>query len=333
MRKVFCATLAALAVLCTAEAKEIVIDGPRIEFEKTTFDFGTLPQFSRDEHVFKFRNAGNKTLKIGRVHASCGCTAALLSDKEIEPGKTGEVQVTFKSQDFSGKVSKHVDVYSNDPVNKMVRLKFTANVLADVACSPKRLNFGRIASNEPRTLTVKVFSPSSKQFTIESAKPSADFIKTEIIPAKKGELNQHTIKISLDGVPPSGRFRESVVIKTSLGEKSKLPITVEGYRPVRTEILPPKLFFGVVGAGEQPERSIVVRANAWKGLKIEKVETPNGVSATTSEVKEGEQWTVSVRLDGPFETRLLKARIKIFLNDPQMKTVEVKLSGLIQQKK
>ena len=63
--------------------------GPRIQFDKEVWDFGKTKQGKILNHVFKFRNTGDTTLLIKNVRTSCGCAAALVSDKEIPPNKNG----------------------------------------------------------------------------------------------------------------------------------------------------------------------------------------------------------------------------------------------------
>jgi hypothetical protein len=46
-------------------------------------EFGKIAQDDKAHHVFKFTNKGNAELVIGEVRASCGCTAALASAKNV----------------------------------------------------------------------------------------------------------------------------------------------------------------------------------------------------------------------------------------------------------
>jgi hypothetical protein len=43
---------------------------PKIEFTETKFDLGEMYQNQEASHVFKFKNAGNETLKIDNVKGS-----------------------------------------------------------------------------------------------------------------------------------------------------------------------------------------------------------------------------------------------------------------------
>jgi hypothetical protein len=103
---------------------------PKIKFEKTEFDFGTITEGKSVEFVFKFSNIGNDTLVITSVRASCGCTAVLLSEKIIAPGGSGEIKVVFDSHGRPGNNRKSISIISNDTDNQQIVLRFTVNVQA-----------------------------------------------------------------------------------------------------------------------------------------------------------------------------------------------------------
>ena len=331
MRKALAVLLIAAAAWQTAHAKEIAVGGPRIQVDKPDHDFGTIPQQAVLEHVLKICNTGDETLKITKVRSSCGCTVAN-ADKEIAPGECGEVKVTFKSQNFTKTVHKNVTLQTNDPENKTVKLTITANVLADIVCTPLIVDFKRFNRGDKPESTVRISSPRGKKFSIVDAKPSKDYIQAKVIEPEEGK-DDYVVKIGIVGIPPTGAFRGSVTISTDLDKKRSLTVTVRGYVRSRTDIIPRKLFFGIVGDGQTPKRDILIRANSWDGLKVEKVEAPDMLNVTTEEITEGKEWRVSVQLNGPFESKMFRERIRIYINDPQMRKIELKVQAILRKKK
>ena len=99
--------------------------GPKIKFEENSLDFGRVKQGKILTHVFIFNNTGDAPLIIKRVRTSCGCTAALVSEKEIAPGGKGEIKVSFNTRGFEGKVNKYVYVETNDSQQPRVQLTVT----------------------------------------------------------------------------------------------------------------------------------------------------------------------------------------------------------------
>lgn len=114
--------------LFTNDAPFTKVSGPRTDFPVKEHDFGKIKQGSVVDYTFKFYNKGNKVLKILDLYTSCGCTAAVVKKKTLEPGEEGLLRVEFDSAGRSGKVVRRVTVKTNDPVNPST----TLNIYADI---------------------------------------------------------------------------------------------------------------------------------------------------------------------------------------------------------
>ncbi len=101
---------------------------PIIYFPVTDHNFGKMNEGQVSSYIFKFYNKGKATLRIRDITTSCGCTAALVKDKEIAPGKEGEVRVDFDSSGKSGKLVRRVTILSNDPKSVYTNLLIYADV-------------------------------------------------------------------------------------------------------------------------------------------------------------------------------------------------------------
>jgi hypothetical protein len=100
-----------------------------IKFDKVAHDFGSIQQNTVVRAAFSFKNTGNSLLVIDRVRTACGCTNTMLSEKELRPGEQGLLEIAFDSAGYKGKITRTVTVYTNDPDNREIKLKITANVL------------------------------------------------------------------------------------------------------------------------------------------------------------------------------------------------------------
>ena len=94
-----------------------MIDNPPVltMINEKTYDFGTIQQGGKIEHVFKFKNTGKNDLIIRKTKASCGCTAVQLGNKVIPPGQEGSVKAVFNTRGKRGKQHKSVTVTTNIP--------------------------------------------------------------------------------------------------------------------------------------------------------------------------------------------------------------------------
>jgi hypothetical protein len=113
-------------------ATEAVPAGPTtsIEFEETTFDYGTVTEGAKVEHMYKFKNTGTEPLLISNAKGSCGCTVPDWPREPIAPGESGEIKVVFDSKgkgSAEGQAqSKRVTITANtDPVNTYLTIKGT----------------------------------------------------------------------------------------------------------------------------------------------------------------------------------------------------------------
>lgn len=88
---------------------------PKIYFPETQFDFGIVKEGEVVSHTFKFINKGKVNLDIKDIKTSCGCTAALVSNKTIEPGKDGTIKIDLDTKNRQGRMSRTVTINSNDP--------------------------------------------------------------------------------------------------------------------------------------------------------------------------------------------------------------------------
>lgn len=88
------------------------VDGPKIEFEKTTHNFGTLTQGDPAIYEFRFTNVGTEDLKITYAKGSCGCTVPKWPKDPIAPGKSDVIKVKYDSNRIGG-INKNVTITSN----------------------------------------------------------------------------------------------------------------------------------------------------------------------------------------------------------------------------
>jgi hypothetical protein len=103
---------------------------PAIEIKDMNFDFGTINQGDKVEHIFAFKNTGKNNLIITNAQASCGCTVPEWTKDEIKPGESGQIKIIFNSAGKSGAVIKTVTLMTNTEVGSEV-ITFKANILTN----------------------------------------------------------------------------------------------------------------------------------------------------------------------------------------------------------
>jgi mannose-6-phosphate isomerase class I len=110
--------------------KEQLENAPVFDVPNTTFELGKIKGSTQNEVEFKFTNKGKSELVIRHIRATCGCTAIQQGNQGvgIKPGESSVIKATFSSGGYSGKNTKAIYVYTNDPKKSEVVLMISADV-------------------------------------------------------------------------------------------------------------------------------------------------------------------------------------------------------------
>ncbi|MCB0478423.1 MAG: DUF1573 domain-containing protein [Crocinitomicaceae bacterium] len=120
--------LSVLLLSCSMEEEfpqDWLDDPTEVEWEETKFDFGEIKEGEKISHTFRFKNVGDKPLKIFECKSNCGCTTAEDCSKKppVAPGEWGEVTVQYSSSLRPGPVVKSLTVNMNTrPVPNVLKL-------------------------------------------------------------------------------------------------------------------------------------------------------------------------------------------------------------------
>lgn len=108
---------------------------PKMEFEESEYDFGTVEEGEVVEHTFVFKNTGDAPLIVSNAAASCGCTVPTWTKESIAPGDEGEMLVKFNTSGKPNQQMKAVRITANTQSGKeTIRIKAFVN--------PKNANAG-----------------------------------------------------------------------------------------------------------------------------------------------------------------------------------------------
>lgn len=97
-----------------------------LEPEKTEYDLGTVLNGTTKEQTITIRNVGTNVFKLKGFTTSCDCTEATCEWKELQPGESGIITVSYKAEQ-PGDFLRTVDIYGNIP-NKSLTLSFIGTV-------------------------------------------------------------------------------------------------------------------------------------------------------------------------------------------------------------
>ena len=104
-------------------------NAPVFQIASTTVDVGKMKSSEHKDVEFRFQNTGKSDLVIRHIRSTCGCTAIQQgSNSVVKPGEWSSIKATFSSAGISGRVTKTVFVYTNDPRNSEITLMLSAEV-------------------------------------------------------------------------------------------------------------------------------------------------------------------------------------------------------------
>jgi hypothetical protein len=233
----------AVAVVLLSAAGLAQSGKPRAVFKALSHDFGQVKQGDVVSHEFVFKNEGGAPLVVEKVETTCGCTAALVSEKRIAPGKEGRIKATFDTRGYSGRLSRYLYVVSNDAENARRELSVSADIQvppsARIDIDRYNLDMGLVLEGEAPAAKIVVKSAGERELKVEVAHESVKFFsggKPLVSPffLPVGESREVELRFPAQARP--GLQRDYVLIKSNDPVRSTLSIYVSRYVVSRKEL-------------------------------------------------------------------------------------------------
>lgn len=101
---------------------------PKLVLDTYEYDFGNVKSGSIVNAKIGFVNSGRGVLEIIDVKTSCGCTAALLSSKKLQPNESGTLRIELDTEDYQGLLTRVITLYSNDPQQPNQTITLSVNI-------------------------------------------------------------------------------------------------------------------------------------------------------------------------------------------------------------
>jgi hypothetical protein len=236
------AVIAVAAVLLAAAAWAQPAK-PRAVFKETTHDFGQVKQGDVVTHEFVFKNAGGAPLLVEKVETTCGCTAALVSEKKIAPGKEGKIKTTFDTRGYSGRLSRYIYLISNDGENTRRELSLVADIQvppsARIDVDRYNLDMGLVLEGESPSALVVIKSGGERELKVEMAHEDVRFFsggKPLVSPFFLPTGESREVEIRFPPQAKTGVMRDYVLVKSNDPVRSTLSIYVSRYVVSRKEL-------------------------------------------------------------------------------------------------
>lgn len=329
----------------------------KIEFEKTSHDFGTISETGGPAvYDFVFKNTGDAPLILNSVRASCGCTTPSWSRQPIAPGEKGSVKVSFDPRHRPGRFNKSITVNSNAS-NAVSSLSIHGNVtskpadpyaayhytVGNLKITANNLNLGSINNTDVAERAIDIINAGTEPVSIKAtADPS--FMTVTVTPEtlNKGEKGKITVKYDADAKKDWGFVSDKIGVTVSPDAKGEITVVAnikEDFSKVNPEEAPVAAFsetsadLGVLTKNTSHKHEFYIQNNGKSDLIIHKIKTSdNTVTANPARtvIKPGKKTKVNVVLKTDEQPGKKVKIITFTLNDPKNTIVSYKVNGEIQ---
>jgi hypothetical protein len=204
----------------------IAFSQPKLSLGKPEVDLGNMYGGEKKKGKIILKNIGNDTLRIFSVQPQCGCTTVKQPKGFLLPGQSDDVELEFNSAGYRGKVEKHVNINTNDPISQFITVKLLVDVkeILQPISGTNMLWMNNITIGKPITKIVAVKNVSGSPIAIQgdSVSSASISIKMEkktlqpddtlniqvtVLPNKPGYSNEHFYIITDHKIQPFVEIR------------------------------------------------------------------------------------------------------------------------------
>lgn len=329
-------------------------DARKINFDKTTHDFGEVEHAAPTQTAFTFTNTSEAPVKLKNVRASCGCTTPNWPREVINPGETGEIKVKYNSTRV-GRFTKSVTV-TYDSVERPIVLYIKGNVnpakpkdvdiykekAGNLSFDRIDVNLGAFNSDQEQAVEFLVKNTGAKPITFSGKFEGQDMIKNvkpsiyKLDPGAKGTVK---VMIKENYFDKTETFTTEVLVDTDdeAEPKKKLRISARVNRVYSADELAemPNVEFkntvytgGEVIEGEKLNATFLFTNTGGSDLVIESVKASCGCTATEPKdkvVKPGQTSEILAKFDSRGRPGKQVKSVTVRTNDPDSGTVMLRL--------
>lgn len=280
------------------------------------YKFGSVTPDAVIQHSFVLTNRGDRVVKITGVHATCGCTEAVVTTNEVAPGRTTDlvVKLTFKGR--RGHLLKSVYVDTDDPANMALRLEVEGVVTVPIDAQPEGIHFGTVGVEGKVEREVLLTATGTNEFHIVSVTASSPQLLATCEVLEAGR--RYRVRISSDGPRSPGSSMASVRVVTDSPRMETVDIPVAFFVAGDIVASPAVLLAIPTLSNEVRSARFTLWSPSSKSFKVTKVECPVDAMAATVNASVAGRVQVEVKTRGSLEEADGKS-VRILTDLPSLK--------------
>jgi hypothetical protein len=333
----FCIALA----LISAAATTTLVQAQTISITPARIDFGVVKPHEVKNQDIVIKNTGTSILKINEVEPSCGCTVAELAKKELAPGESTTLAISFNSKEFRGPQTKHVNIFSNDPVNGAYDLLIQANIKVPLYWDSDTRNIGFEATKAGKT-NAKVWHFWTEDIPALQMKvvSKPEWIDIAIVNGVEGSKQKSLVTFTLRADTKPGSQRGSITLGSNVPNEPAFTAEVAAFVTQDLLLGSERVSFNYVQPG-QPLNSYVRVIPAEKGTRFKltraEIDIP-GLKARVENTIANEEGQALIEgnalaKDNPILIKnngRIKGTLKIYSDLPSTPVMEVEVTYMVR---
>jgi len=204
----------------------------------TEWDFGVKWHGEPCSTEITIGNTGDAPLKIINVRSSCGCTVARPKKRELLPGESDMMTLSYNTKKNAPKVTQTVTLETNDPQQPRVAIRIKGEVKQVFEAKPaNRISFPRIERDETVTEIIELRNNMKEEIFLKlqpfSEPPPFEIKLEEIEPGM-------VYKLAATTKPPLklGANVAQIVLETGLEKFPTITIPASAYIAPRVAVAP-----------------------------------------------------------------------------------------------
>ncbi len=314
-----------------AAGPTLAAKGPLIRVSERTIDFGKAPQQQLLHRDLIISNRGDEPLVIFKIESSCGCTGVILADSVIAPGADARVDVSFSTRDYQGPQEKLLQIRSNDPAERIVKIAVKADVTPTIEISSDQVRFSTIRRGETPQQTVRLAAKAGFGLAVKKIEGGESYLTTSVIPEKAGDQEVCNVVLKLKPTAPAGPFRKIVTVFTTGAIPRAIELAVSGqvisYFQIDGDA---RINFAITEKGVTSAANVRLKCDGSKPYRLESVESTLPF-VTGQIVPEGANgFSLKLTLLGTAPAGPFRGLVKLKTTDPDQPVIEVGIQGLVR---
>jgi VCBS repeat-containing protein len=255
--------------------------GPKLQFEKMIYDFGTTSQVDRLQGTFVFTNAGDAVLTIQKPQPSCGCTVAGVKPETLSPGEKGELTFSVNVPQAAGHIEKYITVPSNDTNNPSQRLTIKADLLKTYDVQPPQVLVDMLREGATTNVTFTVRRMDGQKLVLTKVVTDSPRLSARIeMGAETNTPPSARIMVEVKATGKFGTFSDALRVYAADTNTPAIRLSISGRVVGELTVTPETLHWSITDPENWPgsrsiaattRRVMISTAQAGQPLEVSKL--------------------------------------------------------------